>query len=82
MMKYLGLVTLTLVVVLTGCSPENSEDPSPDASVGSGKDKHGCIASAGYRWCAKTKTCERPWELAEKAGFPNTPDDFEEYCGK
>ncbi len=82
MMKCLRLATLTLMVSLSGCSTENSEDTSPDDSVGSNKDEHGCIASAGYRWCAKTKACERPWELAEKVEFPNTSDNFEKYCGK
>ncbi|WP_444910053.1 hypothetical protein [Microbulbifer sp. TRSA005] len=79
-MKYLQLTSFTLMLLLMGCSSENSGDPSP--GVGSDKDKHGCIASAGYLWCAKTNACERPWELAEKADFPNTSDDFEEYCGK
>lgn len=48
--------------------------------VGADKDEHGCIASAGYTWCAKTNQCERPWELAEKAGFDNTDELFKAYC--
>ncbi|WP_444942207.1 hypothetical protein ACJJI3_09025 [Microbulbifer sp. ZKSA004] len=70
-----------LVASLMGCSSDTPEDPKPTTPVGSDKDAHGCINSAGYLWCSKTKECERPWELAEKAGFANTPSNFDEYCG-
>jgi len=30
--------------------------------VGSDKDIHGCIASAGYSWCAEKSRCLRAWE--------------------
>ena len=36
---------------------------------GSDKDAHGCTPSAGYLWCAKTNSCQRPRELAKKEGF-------------
>lgn len=49
--------------------------------VGGDRDAHGCIASAGYRWCEKTQKCERPWELAKKQGFENTPEAFDAFCG-
>jgi len=29
---------------------------------GGDRDKHGCVHSAGYSWCAKTQVCIRPWE--------------------
>jgi len=45
-----------------------------------GKSAHGCIGSAGYSWCEKTKSCERPWELAEKHGFANTPEEYNKFC--
>src|SRR3546814_1551492 len=41
----------------------------PQPAPGSDRDAHGCIASAGYAWCANTNQCERPWELARKHGF-------------
>ena len=49
--------------------------------TGAGRDGHGCIRSAGYSWCARTKQCERPWELAKKKGFNNTKEAFDHDCG-
>lgn len=49
-------------------------------AVGSDRDAHGCIASAGYSWCAKTNQCERPWELAKKQGIANTKQAFDKFC--
>lgn len=49
-------------------------------SVGSDKDSHGCVGSTGHQWCAKTKQCERPWELAKKQGFEKTEDAFNSFC--
>jgi len=49
--------------------------------VGSDKDAHGCIGSAGFKWCAKTNQCERPWELAKKEKFDNTAEAFKSFCG-
>ena len=48
--------------------------------LGGGRDAHGCISSAGYFWCEKTQRCERPWELAKKYGFKNTPEAFNAFC--
>jgi hypothetical protein len=33
-----------------------------DTLVGSDRDEHGCIGSAGYSWCDNLKECIRPWE--------------------
>ena len=30
--------------------------------VGSDKDEHGCIGSAGYTWCEAKQKCLREWE--------------------
>ncbi len=70
--------------------PSAKEPAAPDAPeapaapreglVGADRDEHGCIGSAGYRWCAKTQQCERPWELAEAEGFENTPEAFKAFC--
>ena len=48
--------------------------------VGADRDEHGCIASAGYQWCAKLEQCVRPWELAAEQGFENTAEAFEAFC--
>jgi hypothetical protein len=83
-MRATRLFVLVTAALLIGCS--NSE-PGPSsaagsdaATVGSDRDAHGCIPSAGYRWCAATNQCERPWELAEEKGFEPTAEAFEQYC--
>jgi len=48
--------------------------------VGSDRDAHACISSAGYLWCADTQQCERPWELAKIQKFANTQAAFDKYC--
>jgi len=48
--------------------------------VGTDKDAHECKKSAGFSWCAKTKQCERPWELANKENFENTSEAFNSFC--
>jgi hypothetical protein len=50
--------------------------------VGGDRDAHGCIGSAGYRWCAREHRCARPWELATQRGFPNTSRAFRRWCGR
>ncbi len=81
-MKNASIIVVVLSILLVGCANHQSKGSNNDSVVGSDKDKHGCIGSAGYSWCARSKKCERPWELAEKIGFANTPGDFEEYCGE
>ncbi len=44
------------------------------------KDAHGCIGTAGFKWCARTNKCERPWELAKEKNFDNTNKAFDAYC--
>jgi len=51
-----------------------------DKLLGADKDAHGCIGSAGYKWCAKTKKCERPWELAKKEKFEKSAEAFNSFC--
>ncbi|WP_264299367.1 amidohydrolase family protein [Sulfurimonas paralvinellae] len=48
--------------------------------VGGDKDTHGCIGSAGYKWCAKIQNCERPWELAKDKSFKNSAEAFNSFC--
>ena len=78
-MKY-GFLTFGLAVAIAGCSIEESSTVDAPA-VGADRDENGCIASAGYQWCAATKQCERPWELAESTGIENTGEAFKKYCG-
>ena len=60
-------------LLLVGCA-------KPWAPVGSDRDSHGCIPSAGYAWCTTLQSCQRPWELAREQNFVNTPAAFEAYC--
>ncbi len=53
---------------------------SNNSIVGSGRDEQACIGSAGFSWCKETKSCERPWELANKHSFDNTKEAFNNYC--
>jgi hypothetical protein len=75
------LVTAALAIGCSNSEPEKSATAGSDAAtVGSDRDAHGCIPSAGYRWCAATNQCERPWELAEEKGFEPTAEALEQYC--
>jgi len=49
--------------------------------IGGDKDAHGCIGTAGFKWCAKTNKCERPWELAKKEKFEKSAEAFNSFCG-
>ena len=60
---------------------QEQADNSPPL-VGGDMDEHGCKGSAGYRWCSRLEQCVRPWELAKKAGFENTPEQFDAYCAQ
>tara|TARA_Y100000588_G_C14007818_1_gene818577 strand:- start:294 stop:650 length:357 start_codon:yes stop_codon:yes gene_type:complete len=79
--KQLGLA-ICFFVILSGCASPDPEHAEQDDLVGSDRDAHGCIASAGYSWCEATQQCERPWELAEKEDFDNTEEAFEDYCNE
>lgn len=80
---------LLTVLVSTACSstPESKPDErseAPDETkepvVGDDRDAHGCIGSAGYAWCERTKECVRPWEVAAANGFDNDPATFAAWC--
>ena len=73
-----------LTAVVTGPAVAVAADPpapAPTALVGGDRDAHGCLASAGYQWCAAEARCERAWELAERKAFAKTPEGFAAYCG-
>lgn len=78
------IIAVGVAMTLGGCTPDNSSQMAPSTSsevlVGSDKDPHGCIGSAGYQWCGHTQKCERSWELAKKVGIENTTEAFENYC--
>lgn len=67
-------------MLLGACTSGKQPHHDEDHMLGSDRDAHGCIGSAGYSWCEKTHQCERPWELAKEKGFPNTRAGFETYC--
>lgn len=74
-----------LLIGLASCAaapvPETSA-PAVDqpVKVGGDRDAHGCIGSAGYRWCARTQRCERPWELAAAQGLDNSAEGVGAWC--
>jgi hypothetical protein len=65
---------------MAGCGATPKAGQSTQPPVGADRDAHGCIASAGYRWCAREAGCVRPWELAQQRGFANTSEAFAKYC--
>ena len=67
------------LIAFTACTTKAPRD-SEAAMMGSDRDAHACISSAGYRWCAGTQQCERPWELAKIQKFANTQAAFDKYC--
>ncbi len=75
-------IALMTLLALVGCSqaPEPTTSTPSASPVGGDVDAHGCRASAGYRWCEQSQQCERPWELAQAKGFPNSQEGFEQYC--
>jgi hypothetical protein len=79
-MKKLILIALASAALITGCNSEKTSRSVDGGAPGSERDQHGCIASAGYAWCARINQCERPWELAEQQGFDNTEEAFRKYC--
>ncbi len=72
--RTVSAAALVAAVFLTGCSDEHS------TKTGADRDAHGCIGSAGYKWCAKTNRCERPWELATKERFEKSEEAFKSFC--
>ncbi len=73
-------VCVALLWCVTACESDTTAPSAVDTPVGGDRDEHGCIGSAGYQWCERTGQCERPWELAESAGFDKTAEAFENYC--
>jgi hypothetical protein len=77
------LVVLTAALLVAGAASASDEPAAAGKqtpAIGADRDDHGCIPSAGYRWCAKVNECVRPWELAKEQGLEPTPEAFEDYC--
>lgn len=84
------ILAFALAGLLAGCysvPPEVRKTPvTPDAEdvprrpIGGEKDAHGCPISAGYTWCERERSCVRPWELADTAGFADNAEAFDAYC--
>jgi len=70
-----------LACALCACAGEHPPAAAPARTVGSDRDAHGCIGSAGYAWCARENACVRSWELAKEQGFDlSEADAFGRYC--
>jgi len=88
MKKSTMTASIALILALGGCggTNESSQNGGPSASgeklVGADRDGHGCVTSAGFRWCERLRSCVRPWELAKEKGFANDPAAFENYCSE
>jgi len=54
--------------------------PANRPQEGATRDAQGCIPSAGYSWCARTQSCERPQELTAAKGLKNDRETFDRYC--
>ncbi len=77
-MKQQLVLLFILLITITACS--NKDNGEGSAVVGSDRDEHGCIASAGYQWCEHSGQCERPWELAERESLKNSGEAFNAFC--
>lgn len=81
-----NIMALCLITVMCACSHK------PAAQlVGSDRDEHGCIASAGYCWSEALKDCVRLWEVGVRADnggdnvyvvFSNDSSVAEVFAGK
>ncbi|AWH54085.1 hypothetical protein C1924_13295 [Stenotrophomonas sp. ESTM1D_MKCIP4_1] len=76
------IALLLPVLALASCAHPAPVGPPAAATpaVGSDRDAHGCIGSAGYQWCQRSGRCERPWELAQAQGVANTSEAIEAWC--
>ena len=61
MMKW-GLAVVLMLGSGFAARAETPQPLNPGRMVGSDRDAHGCIPSAGYVWCGATGKCQRPWE--------------------
>lgn len=77
-MKWI-LSTITLAsIILLSCQTNNNQIANTQETkiVGSDRDAHGCIASAGYTWSALKDSCIRPFEQIQ-LNIINNQDSYE-----
>lgn len=80
--KHSMIPALFILALINGCSFEEPLNSKEKNTMGSDKNAQGCIPSAGYKWCARTEQCERPWEIAKHNDTENTSENFDFYCKK
>ena len=56
--NFTNMMALCIITIMCACSHKPTE-----RLVGNDRDKHGCIASAGYVWSEALKDCIRVWEV-------------------
>jgi hypothetical protein len=84
-MKAGFIATLFLAASLSACqstppAPAPAPKPAPmPAPVGGDRDAHGCIAAAGYQWCASMNRCVRAWEVLP-ADSAKPEEAFKKLC--
>lgn len=85
-LRPIAWLAVLIAALATGCAGTSTGDSTPKdpqptpRPIGGDRDAHGCLAPAGYTWCARERTCVRPWELAKQAHFENTAEGFAMYC--
>ena len=61
---HLGRVAALLAGAWIVAACARGGEQAPRLRPGGDRDAHGCIGSAGYRWCAAQNACVRPWRVA------------------
>lgn len=56
------LLLLSMGLAVSSCGNSQKQKKEEAPAVGSDRDEHGCIASAGYTWSEVQKDCIRLWE--------------------
>lgn len=56
------LLLLSMSLALTSCGNSQKQKKEEAPALGSDKDDHGCVGSAGYTWSEVQKDCIRLWE--------------------
>ncbi|MDO4222423.1 MAG: hypothetical protein Q4D05_00120 [Acinetobacter sp.] len=62
-MSYKSFAAISsLAILLSACGTMSNTQKEP--MIGGEKDKHGCIAAAGYSWSKLKKQCVQPFDIA------------------
>ena len=74
------LCLLVVVIVMQNMSPvyvverSSRRHPRHKRRIGNHRDRHGCLASAGYSWSDRLHQCVRWWEEPIYPDLPDLPD--------